>query len=116
MQTVRTWQTAMITVQAEGPVYYSGNGHYYALISVPGGITWENAKNAAQSLSYSGVNGHLATITSQDESDFIVDKLYPTYNWIGGFQPDGSEEPAGGWQWITGESWSYINWESGRAK
>lgn len=59
------------------------------------------------------MTGHLATITSQDENDFIVDKLDPTYNWIGVFQPDGSEEPAGGWQQITGEPWSYINWKSG---
>src|SRR5262249_35620494 len=35
------------------------NGHYYKVISVPGGITWLDAKAAAEAL-----GGYLATITS----------------------------------------------------
>ena len=34
--------------------------------------------------------------------------------WVGGFQPAGSPEPAGGWQWVTGEPFSYANWLAGR--
>ena len=30
--------------------------------------------------------------------------------WLGGFQPEGSPEPAGGWQWVTGEPFNYTNW------
>jgi hypothetical protein len=30
--------------------------------------------------------------------------------WLGGFQPEGSSEPNGDWQWVTGETWSYTNW------
>ena len=33
--------------------------------------------------------------------------------YLGGFQPEGSPEPAGGWQWVTGEAWSYTSWMSG---
>ncbi len=33
--------------------------------------------------------------------------------WLGGFQSPGSLEPAGGWKWITGETWDYNNWASG---
>ena len=33
--------------------------------------------------------------------------------WLGGFQPDGAPEPDGGWQWVTGEEWSYTNWGIG---
>ena len=78
-------------------------------------ITWEDANNAAQSSSYSDMKGHLATITSQNENEFIVNNfnMQPNYNWLGGFQPDGSAEPDGGWQWVTGEPWDYTNWNSG---
>jgi hypothetical protein len=95
------------------PVYYSVTGHYYDAIAAPG-ITWTAAKSAAESQSYAGVNGHLVTITSQGENDFIVANLggCPGY-WLGGFQPSGSPEPDGGWQWVTGEPWSYTNWYGG---
>jgi hypothetical protein len=33
--------------------------------------------------------------------------------WLGGFQPAGSLEPDGGWQWVTGETWSFTNWTVG---
>lgn len=60
------------------------------------------------------MSGHLATITSQDESDFINLHFYTNERyWLGGFQSAGSPEPDGGWQWITGESWEYTDWLSG---
>lgn len=99
-----------------GPIYFSETGHYYEAISVDGGITWDEAKSQAESLSYLGVQGHLATITSQAENDFIYNLIHPDLSgvyrryWLGGFQPDGSPEPAGNWQWVTGETWSYTNW------
>ncbi len=30
--------------------------------------------------------------------------------WLGGYQPKGSTEPAGGWRWLSGETWDYSNW------
>ena len=31
-----------------------------------------------------------------------------------GFQPPGAGgEPAGNWQWVTGETWSFTNWTGG---
>jgi hypothetical protein len=30
--------------------------------------------------------------------------------WLGGFQPAGSPEPEGNWQWVTREPFSYSNW------
>jgi hypothetical protein len=58
---------------------------------------------------------YLATLTSQAESDFVVQNLnLQNINpWIGGLQPPGSAEPAGDWQWVTGEPWLYTNWSSG---
>jgi hypothetical protein len=48
------------------------DGHYYEAVIVPGGISWSDARDAAESRSIGVVQGHLATITSQEESDFIV--------------------------------------------
>ena len=87
-----------------------GNGHYYELIDISG--TWNDADQAAEALSWMGHSGYLATVTSQPEQDFIstnfLDGVKDIY--IVGFQPDGSPEPDGNWQWITGENWEYENW------
>jgi hypothetical protein len=53
---------------------------------------------------------HLATITSQEENDFIVDEILPNsekyYYWLGGTD----EKVEGTWEWVTGEEWNYENW------
>lgn len=103
--------SVLVNCAAAAPIYYSGNGHFYDAIYVPGGITWEEANDKAQSSSYSGINGHLATITSQEENNFIVNNFGLMDYWLGGFQPDGSSEPDSGWQWVTGETWDYTNWD-----
>lgn len=103
----------LVNCAAATPVYYSENEHYYDIASSYG-ITWKDAKTIAESMSYNGMNGHLVTITSQNENNFIVTTFnYPSHCWLGGFQPDDipvSLEPDGGWQWVTGEPWGYTNW------
>jgi hypothetical protein len=81
-----------------------GNGHYYEAISVPG-ITFEDAMIAAALK-----GGYLVTITSQAEQNFISGNVISNgYGYrIGGFQPIGSPEPDGGWQWVTGETFSLL--------
>ncbi|MCX7771093.1 MAG: CSLREA domain-containing protein, partial [Proteobacteria bacterium] len=95
--------------------YFPGTGHWYEPVYVPGGITWDAAKVAAEA-----EGGYLATITSAEENNFVFGlvndpayfiEIYGPY--IGGFQPAGSEEPAGGWTWVTGEPWVYTNWNEG---
>lgn len=97
-------------------VQWASNGHYYDAIAFPSGITWQDAKAHAESLQYSGMNGHLATVTSMAENAFIVNNFGGANAlngyFLGGFQPAGSTEPAGNWQWITGETWSFTNWDS----
>ena len=74
------------------------NGHTYQAIAVPSRIDWDTAKAAAESLSLGACQGHLATITSQEENDFIAQNFplavnvppgapgfRPFYLW-GGFQ------------------------------
>lgn len=96
-----------------------GNGHFYEAIAAPEPITWDVANEAA-----TAAGGYLVTITSQAENDFVFNLIdepiywYPSLNlrgpWIGGFQPEGSPEPDGGWSWITGEPFIYSNWDSGQ--
>lgn len=93
------------------PVFNPANGHYYEF--VPAVINWNSAKIAASELSYQGLQGHLATITSVEENQFVLDIIRGKGTgavWLGGYQPPGSTEPAGGWTWITGETWEYTNW------
>ena len=90
--------------------------HYYDLIHVTEGINWNSARQTAEESIYMGSSGYLATITSDPESNFIAllaSQADPAdYIWVGGFQPIGSPEPAGNWQWVTGEVWGYTNWHS----
>ena len=87
------------------------NGHWYALIR--GELTWQQAMVRAQNLGWRGMRGHLATLTTLEENDWILKNMdfgrASETVWIGGFQRGGAE-PAGGWQWVTGEPWSWANW------
>ena len=85
-----------------------GNGHHYEL--VPTSVTWFVANAAANSSSFYGVQGHLVTVTSQAEMDFIVN-TFPTPSffgpWMGLHDPQGDNT----FEWVTGEPLVYTNWE-----
>ena len=95
------------------PISQGGNDHYYEAVGVPGGVTWSQGSLAATNR-----GGYLATITSAAENDFVfalaadrTNLWNTTYGpWLGGFQPAGSPEPAGGWAWVTGEPFVFQNW------
>jgi hypothetical protein len=95
-------------------VQWAANGHYYDAISFPSGITWDDARIFAENSTYLGQDGYLATVTSMEENSFIINNLGgpSALNgyFLGGFQPEGSPEPTGNWQWVTGEIWSFSNW------
>ena len=101
------------------PVLNPDNGHYYELVTVAvAALNWSEARDAAAAMNFNGMQGYLATVTSQAENDFIVNNISaPDVEdlriWIGGFQAPGSLEPDQGWQWITGETWAYTNWNDG---
>jgi hypothetical protein len=88
------------------------NGHYYQVV-VNNHISWTTAGTNAAGMTFSGVQGHLATITSAGENTFVNTLMGVGPNWIGGYQVPLSSEPAGGWTWITGEPWSFTNWGPG---
>ncbi len=95
-----------------GPVFNPVTGHYYEAVAT-GNIGWTASRNAAAARSYAGCPGHLATLTSAQEMAFIGTNFPAALSgnyYLGGYQLPGSEEPAGGWTWITGEPWDYANW------
>lgn len=95
--------------------FFEATGHYYEYIEVQDGITWTEAKAAAETKAYMGLPGHLATVQSEAENTFISSGLkIPGATWIGGFQDPEGVEPDGGWQWITGGPWTYEYWVPGR--
>jgi len=101
------------------PTLNPANGHYYDVIAVPAGTDWNTAEALAKLEFFSGVQGHLATITSADENTFI-DTLRPMAAgelWVGGFQvpcENPEEDFDCGWEWINGEGpFDYTNWSAG---
>ncbi|MFM7322410.1 MAG: hypothetical protein ACKO5K_12920 [Armatimonadota bacterium] len=89
-------------------------GHYYQLFT--GSATWDEANSYTALLSHNGFQGHLATVTSQDETDFLVDVFGGSMladKSIGGRQAPGAGARDSDWSWITGEAWDYEFWHSG---
>jgi len=95
---------------------WDGNGHDYEVVLLPGADWYE---------AFSDINDDkylLATITTEAEQNFIMNKLIPSYDlgvsrdlWIGGLQdPENEPNKDNGWAWITGEAWGdYSNWAPG---
>lgn len=83
---------------------FSKTGNQYAVFDPPKNISWEEAKANCESY-----GGHLVTITSEEEQEFIndlVQKGEKYMYWIGGSKTSGS------WQWCTGEPFDFQNFET----
>lgn len=115
-------QDASAPVDATGDVHlpsnavvWPENNHAYAIVVDPIPLAWESARDRAIA-----VGGHLASITSASELDFVkvlllatTGAFHDTYGpWIGAFQPtpNGPTEPDGGWIWTTGEAFTFSSW------
>ncbi|MBI4030756.1 MAG: type I secretion C-terminal target domain-containing protein, partial [Proteobacteria bacterium] len=93
-----------------GVNYSSETGNFYQVVSNM--LDWDQARAAAAATTINGGGGHLATITSQEEHDFIVSLAVNTNTWLGG-----SDNPAitggaafGDWYWVEGPeagAWFY---------
>ena len=92
-----------------GIVENPDNGHYYEIQSCTS--TWEGARDFAAARTFMGTEGHLATVSSQAENDFIFNVAMGGSGvaWLGGFQ-EGATAVDNGWLWVTGELFSYTNW------
>ena len=98
------WWWAIDNVKVYSPPSYT---EPYQIIE--GSFTWHEAKTDAEAR-----GGHLATITSEAEQQKIVVLTNDTNNqnkhfWLGATDEQSEEN----WEWITGESWNYENWDSG---
>lgn len=76
------------------------NGHSYYRST--GTAVWTTARTNCANM-----GGHLVTITTSGEQSFIYG-LWPS-GWIGLTD----EVTEGTWRWVTGETYSYSNWNSG---
>ncbi len=84
--------------------FLPSTGHYYLYVP-DGGITWENSRVSAQNLEYFGLQGYLATLTSEEESQFAGEQS-PGTGWIGATDKD----VEGVWKWETGPEAGLVFW------
>lgn len=107
--------TGTLLLDDGSPVLNPINGNFYQRVSDPG-ISWDDAVTAAAGTSFMGMQGRLVTLNDAQENDFVFGLGGVNFHWIGGFQNTASptySEPDGGWEWITGEPFTYTNWAVG---
>lgn len=75
-------------------------GHAYRYVAAPN-ITWDAARAAAAGMTHQGRRGYLATIGSEAEFRFVLDKVFrgarSDVTYLGGRQTARGE-----WRWVTG--------------
>ena len=110
-----------VNTGSAAPVEWTVNGHYYE--AVPGTVvvpssgfaSWAEARDQAAAMYYLGMQGHLATLTSQAEDEWVWNNLGVNLErfLLGGYQDPtyGESGPTDNWQWVTGETWSWTNWD-----
>ena len=121
--------TARGSVEVWG-VSDGGNGHAYDLVGNyldPLQLqrwSWQTSKVMAEAMEYLGMQGHLVTITSAAENQFLIDHFHndnPWPTWIGltdsedfgGYESyNQPNRQVDGWKWVTGEAVTFTNWTS----
>lgn len=100
----------------EWPADSGGNGHYYEIVLTNIG-DFGAAQTAANAMTYSGMGGHLATLTSYAEDQWVRENLIfphttaPGTLYLGGWND--SFWSGYSWRWVTDESWEYTGWAPG---
>ena len=91
---------AASAVPTEWTTASGGNGHFYMLSdATTGAVSALDARSAAAAMTHMGETGYLATITSQEELDFLTTLVGAEQNiWLGG--TDSAVE--GEWRWDQG--------------
>lgn len=81
------------------------NKHYYKLYDFH--MTWEEAQTYCES-----IGGHLATITSLEENEFLF-KYITSLNCSSAYFGATDKENEGNWKWVTDEEFIFSNWHNG---
>ena len=105
------WVSFYVTEQDYKPIKTSSyNGHIYSVYD------YEMSCSFAEQLC-EWMGGHLVTITSQPEQDFIVSLIASGKKdayWLGATNFEiGVANDDGSWKWFNGEKFSFTAWSSG---
>ena len=98
-------------------VMTGAKGHLYAILTFSENVTWETQNIYTQTELETGTSDwHLATVLSAFENNVLVslmDDSGATSSAFGLVQTPGSNEPADGWEWVTGEALTFVSWGGG---
>ena len=99
MMTLATMMfTGVIEVKADEEVK-EFKGHYYLYVS-------EEVDAGTAELKADLKGGHLVTINTKEENQFVAEQMVTEGDiWLGA-----KKNTKGAWKWITGEKFSYSNW------
>lgn len=81
------------------------NGHHYLVVDNVDDLNWHDAKKQCEAW-----GGHLATISSKEEAEFISKLADGVYLYLGATD----EKKEDTWEWVDGTKWSYTNWMEGQ--
>jgi len=91
------------------PVQWQGNGHYYDLVAGYG--NWTAIIDAVNTnYVYEGMNGYLATITSEGENQFIT-SLFANQSDVHMVFLGGTKDSYGKWIWDNGPESGLLFWD-----
>lgn len=82
------------------------NGHRYQLFDTS--MSWTDAESYCES-----IGGHLVTITSAEEQQYIIENLLPTGTKNTYFIGLSRDTDTAEWSWVTSEPFYYTNWDYG---
>jgi hypothetical protein len=103
--------TSVSAVPVQWTVASGGNGNFYDRVDVTG-LTFDQAKSAAEALSFSGFGGRLAvfeTANYANEFNFVDTNVYAPaavsnrIYWVGASRPASANAFTQDWSWVDGQ-------------